>query len=266
MINKNIINQALKLAILASKQAGQKLKKIYLQSEKINTVLKSKHQVVTKADQVAENVIINKIKKKFPNHSILSEEMGAINSGKDYLWIIDPLDGTTNFVIKNPLFSTTLALVYKKQVVLGVIYAPILTEFYVTILGQGSFYNQKKIKVSKLKQINRGFHTYCYGSSKNKYSELAISYYQTMFKQGNEIRQLGSATLEFARVARGITESIVIPGANAWDVAAGSLLVKEAGGKVTDFTNNKWTLMSTDIIATNGLVHSSLLRIINDKK
>lgn len=265
MIN-NTIKQAKTLAFLAVKQAGEDLKKIYLKTERINTGLKSKHQIVTKADKVAENIIISKIRKKFSNHSILSEEIGAINAGKDYLWVIDPLDGTTNFVMKNPLFSTTLALVYKGQIVLGVIYAPILAEFYVTILGQGAYYNQKKIKVSKTKKVNKGFHTYCYGSSKGKYSTQAIDYYQTMFKQGNEIRQLGAATLEFARVARGITESIVIPGANVWDVVAGALLVKEAGGRVTDFANKDWSLTSADIIATNGLIHSSLLRIINDKK
>ncbi len=265
MIN-NTIKQAKTLALLAVKQAGNELKNIYFKSERINTELKSKHQVVTVADKVAEKIIINKIRKNFPEHSILSEEIGSINPGKDYLWIIDPLDGTTNFVIKNPLFSTTLALVYKKQVVLGVIYAPVLAELYVAVKDQGAFYNQQPIKVSKVKKIDKGFHTYCYGSSQSKYSDQAISYYQTMFKQGNEIRQLGAATLEFARVARGITESIVIPGANAWDVAAGALLVKEAGGKVTDFANNNWNLTSTDIIATNKLVHASLLRIINDKK
>lgn len=265
MIN-NTIKQARKLAFITLKQAGNELKNIYFQSERIITGLKSKHQVVTKADKLAEKIIISKIRKKFPNHSILSEEIGAINAGKEYLWIIDPLDGTTNFVMKNPLFSTTVALVFKNQIVLGIIYAPILGEFYETILGQGAFYNQQKIKVSKVKKISKGFHTYCYGSSKSKYANQAINYYQKMFKQGNEIRQLGAATLEFARVARGITESIVIPGANPWDVAAGALLVREAGGRVTDFANKKWDLKRTDIIASNGLVHSSLLNIFNGQK
>ncbi len=265
-MKEQIINQTKNLSLFAVKQAGKELKKIYLQFEKIDNTFKSKHQIVTKADKVAEKIIISKIRKKFYNHSILSEEVGKINSGKDFLWIIDPLDGTTNFVMKNPLFSTTVALVYKNQPILGVIYAPILDELYLTIFGQGAYFNNKKIRVSKVKKINKGFHTYCYGSSKSLYSQQAISYYQKMFNQGNEIRQLGAATLEFARVAWGITESIVIPGANFWDVAAGALLVREAGGKVTDFANKKWDLTSTDIIATNGLVHSTLLKVINEQR
>jgi myo-inositol-1(or 4)-monophosphatase len=265
-MKQKIITQAKKIALLAVKEAGHELSKLYQRPGRINVGLKSKHQIVTIADKLAEKLIISRIRKNFYNHSILSEEIGAINKGKDYLWIIDPLDGTTNFVMKNPIFSTTLALVYKQQVVLGVIYAPILNELYVTVLGQGAYYNQKKIKVSNVKIIKNGFHTYCYGSSNEKFPQQAINYYQTMFRQGNEIRQLGAATLEFARVARGVTESIIIPGANAWDVAAGALLVREAGGKVTDFKNKTWRLSSSDIIATNGLVHTSLLRIINGQK
>ncbi len=265
-MNGSINKQAHNLAVQALKQAGYELKKIYNKTERINTGLKSKHQVVTKADRVAEKIIIDKIRKKFRNHSILSEEIGSINAGKDYLWIIDPLDGTTNFVMKNPLFATTVSLVYKNKTSFGLIYAPLLNEFYQALAGEGAYFNQHKIKVSNVKQTNKGFHTYCYGSAKSKFAKQALNYYQTMFNQGNEIRQLGAATLELARVARGITDSIVIPGANAWDVAAGALLVSEAGGRVTDFKNQRWQLGSGDIIASNGFIHSQLLKIINGKK
>lgn len=252
-----------KVAISSARQAGSELRKIFKTPGQIKFSLKAKHQVVTKADLLAEKIILKKIRKNFPDHDILSEESGSFNfASKDYLWIVDPLDGTTNFTIKNPIFSTAIALAFKGRIILGVIYAPVLDEFYWSVKGEGAWFNSKRLRVSKNKDIKKGFHTYCYGTSRDVYISKAISYYKKMFTAGHEIRQLGAATVEFARVAQGITDSIVIPGAHAWDVAAGALLVREAGGKVTDFKNKQWNIKSKDIIATNGKVHEKLLKYL----
>jgi len=265
-MNSKIIKQAKRVALSAVAEAGLELKKIYNRPSRINSGLKSKHQIVTRADKLAEKIIFKHLRKSFFDHSILSEEAGLVKKAADYLWIVDPLDGTTNFVMKNPLFSTTLAMVYKNEVVISVIYAPVLAELYVAIKGQGAFYNHHRLRVSGTRDPKRGFHTYCYGTSQDKFPSQAIDYYQKMFMSGHEIRQLGAATLEFARVARGIADSIVIPGANSWDVAAGALLVREAGGRVTDFKNQPWNLTGSDIIATNGLIHNRLLRLLNEQR
>lgn len=262
-MNKKTFDQALLVALAGTRQAGQELKKLYYRPQRAKYTHKAKHQVVTAADKLAEKLILKRIRRTFPDHDILSEEAGSFDStSKDYLWVVDPLDGTTNFTMKNPLFSTTVALVFKEQVVLGVIYAPVLNELYVTIRGQGATYNGKKMKVSEISETKAGFHTYCYGTKQVSSPSLAISYYRRMFMSGHEIRQLGAATLEFARVARGITESVVIPGANAWDVAAGALLVREAGGRVTDFNDQAWDIKSKDILATNGRLHGKLLKYL----
>ncbi len=251
------------VAQIAAREAGKEIKKIYDRPGKIKFTLKSKHQVVTVADKLADKIIIKKIRKIFPDHDILSEETGSLDfASKDYLWIIDPVDGTTNFTIKNPLFSVSIALAYKGEVVYGVIYAPILEEFYIAEKGKGAWLNGKRIKVSSESNYLKAFHTYCYGSSKLFYGRQANIYHQKLFLAGCEIRQLGAATIEFARVAAGITESIVIPGAHSWDVAVGMLLVREAGGKVTDFKGKNWNLQSKNIMATNGKVHNKLLKYL----
>lgn len=267
MNHQTILNKAQKIAILSALQAGKRLKNMFVTPGRIKFSLKSKHQVVTAADIMAEKIILHQIKKNFPTHDILSEEVGFIDfTSTDYLWIVDPLDGTTNFTMKNPIFSTAIALAYKGEVVLGVIFAPLLNELYVARRSQGAYLNGKKIKVSAVRDLTKGFHTYCYGTKKDVSGGTAVRYYRKMFMQGNEIRQLGAATIECARVAQGITESIVIPGVHAWDVAAGALLIREAGGKVTDFKNQPWTLQSKDIVATNDLVHKKLLHIIHGSK
>lgn len=258
-----INNKIKQVAQTAARDAGQKIKKIYNRPGKIKFTLKSKHQPVTQADKLADKMIIKKIRKNFPDHDILSEETGSLDfASHDYLWIIDPVDGTTNFTIKNPIFSVSIALAYRGEVIYGVIYAPVLDEFYVAEKGKGAWLNGKKIKVSSENNYLRSFHTYCYGSSKSIYGKQANTYQYKLFLKGCEIRQLGAATIEFARVAAGITESIVIPGAHSWDVAVGMLLVREAGGKVTDFKGKEWNLKSRDIIATNGKIHNTLLKYL----
>lgn len=243
------------------KEAGQELKKLFF-NRNFKTSFKSKHEIVTTADKLSEKIIIKNIKKYFPTHSILSEEAGLNKQKSDFLWIIDPLDGTTNFFMHNPLFSISIGLAYKNEIILGAIYFPILDELYFAEKGKGAFLNNKKIFVSKINKLEKSFLTFCHGSKITDIKK-SIKIYTKLKLKSADFRQLGSAAIELAFVARGTTEAIMIPGANSWDVAACALLVFEAGGSVVDFNNKPWNLKSKNILAGNGKFNSAILKIIN---
>jgi myo-inositol-1(or 4)-monophosphatase len=260
-----------KVAMEIIKKSGKMLLREYKDFNRKTVKLKSLHEILTRADLKSEEIIISAIKNNFPAHQILSEEQGQVGAENNYLWIIDPIDGTTNFSMHNPLWSISLAVAYKAEIVLGFIYAPVLDELYIAETGQGaklnnpsvSFRTSKTILVSDIKE-GKVLNTFCHGSTE-KDMKKAIKYYTYQKLQGFDCRQLGSAALELAYVASGRVESIMIPGANSWDIAAGALLVKEAGGMVTDFFGQEWGLDSVDILASNGKVHREILRVINNK-
>jgi myo-inositol-1(or 4)-monophosphatase len=222
---------------------------------------KDRYEIVTKLDYESEKIILNAIKKKFPDHSIVSEEAGFIKNKSDYLWIIDPLDGSTNYKIGSPLFAVIVTLAYKGKIQFGFSYAPALGEFYEATLGHGAKLNNRKLHVSKTDKLVESINLYCHGNTK-KDVERAVKIYDKLKLAGRDCRQIGCAALEFGFVAAGRTESILIPGANLWDAAAGALMVKEAGGCVTDFEGTDWTIDSKNIIASNGLIHKDLLKQI----
>ena len=256
-------NKIKNVAIQTVKQAGKILLKEYKDFDRTTIRLKSPHEILTRADLKSEEIIIKAIRENFPAHQILSEEQGEVGTEADYLWVLDPLDGTTNFSMHNPLWSVSLALAYRKEIILGVVYAPILNELYVAEKDKGAELNSQKISVSEIKD-GKVLNTYCHGSTE-KDMRRAIKYYAYQKLHGLDCRQLGSAALELAYVASGRIESITIPGVNSWDVAAGALLVKEASGIVTDFSGQEWSLDSVDILASNGKVHREILSVINRK-
>lgn len=248
------------IAIKTARRAGQELLRIY-KSHKFTAQYKSKHQLVTSADLLADKIIKKEISKHFPEHGFLSEESGRTKNKAEYVWVIDPLDGTTNFFMHNPLFSISIALVYKTEILLGVVHAPAVDEMYVAEPGKETKLNGKKIKVSNRKKISDALLTYCHGTGIGSWKK-AIKMYSYYKLRASFIRQLGSAALELGYVATGRTDSIIIPGAHAWDAAAGVLLVREAGGKVTDFEGKEWTIKSKDMVASNGKIHNELLKTL----
>lgn len=249
-----------KVAIMAAKKAGKELFSRFDKFSRDNIKLKSGHEILTKADLAAEKEIIKVIKKNFPKHQVLSEEGGGRKKKSDYLWIVDPLDGTTNFSMHNPLWAVSIAIAHKKKIILGVIFSPYLNELYTAEINKGAYMNGKKIKVSDISK-GKVLNTFCHGN-REKDIKRAIKYYTYQKIHGFDCRQMGSASLELAFTASGRTESIVIPGAHPWDVAAGILLVREAGGRVTDFSGKKWSLKSNDIAVSNGKIHKKLLAVL----
>jgi myo-inositol-1(or 4)-monophosphatase len=250
-----------KTGINAVEKAGKLALKEYKNFHRKDVNLKSGHEIVTKVDLASEKIIINEIKKNFKEHEILSEESGGNEKKSDYLWIIDPIDGTTNFTIHNPLWAISLGVAYKNKIIFGFIYAPCLDELFIAQIGEGAKLNNHKIKISRTVK-KKEIHTFCHGSNQKSVLK-ALKYYRKQKLNKLDCRQLGSASMELAYVASGRVESIMIPGAHSWDVAAGALLVREAGGMVTDFEGKKWNLKSKDIVASNGLSHKKILEAIN---
>jgi len=201
------------------------------------------------------------LKKNFPGHSIHSEEKGDIDNNSDFMWAIDPLDGTTNYSVMVPYFNVSIGLLYKGKPVLGVVYFPIHDELFYATESKGAFMNNKRIHVSKTTVIEKSVFGYCYGHSSVK---RALKYYSRI-RPLCTARQFGSAAIELAYVACGRFDGFYMNDMNSHDVAAGAILVKEAGGKVTDFNNKQFTAKSIDIIATNSKLHAKLLNILNKK-
>ncbi len=249
-----------KIAEKAALKAGIYALKQYDKFDRTKAKLKAKQELFTRVDVMSERIIMKEIKRYFPDHHILSEEAGDNKIKSDYYWIIDPIDGTTNFTMHNPLWAISIGLAFKGKLVLGVVYAPYLDELYVAEKNKGAFMNGKRIRVSN-KKSGKILNAFCSGREM-KYTKKAVRFFSYQRLNGGNCYLLGSASLELAYVAAGRLESMTIPGALPWDVSAGILLVREAGGKVSDFSGKEWNLKSENMIASNGKIHQELLGIL----
>ena len=251
----------LDIAIEATKKAGKLLLELF--NSKTNVTYKNDSSIVTEADLQADSLIIKLIEGSFPQHSILSEESGRKDKFSDYLWVIDPLDGSTNFFVKNPFFAVSIGLIYKHQPLLGVIYSPFLDELFVAESKRGAYLNEQVISVDKKATLESSFLAFCNGRDLHSRKQIIKIYRELKFKN-NRFRQLGAAALELCYVASGRFGAFIMPSINVWDIIAGALIVKEASGIVTDFKNNPLSLTSSDIIASSPLIHNSLFKIISE--
>ncbi len=243
--------------LLATKQASKVILKYFGKKESIK--IKPNKSLVAAADLEANKVIIKTIKKHFPNHSILSEESGFENKKSDYKWVIDPIDGTHNFLHGIPIFGTSIALEYKNEVILGVLHFPILKLTVIAEKNKGAFLNGKRIKVSNKKSLEHSFilFEFSYANRKEKTDFLEKLIHKTI-----DVRNFGSAVYHLLLVACGKCDGFVILATNEWDIAAGFLIVEEAGGKITDLHGNKWNPHQSKYIISNGKIHKELLKYV----
>ncbi len=246
----------------AIREAGKLLRNKFATFARTDARIKAAHELVTDADLASEQLIVAAIRQHFPDQAILSEEAGEDHKDSDWLWIIDPLDGTTNFSFHNPIWSISVALAYRQQIVLGMIYAPQLEEFFVARAGEGAWLNDKPLVVSSISS-GKVIHAFCHGYQAADI-ERAVKYFSYQKLNNFDCRQLGSAALELAFVAAGRMESITIPGGRLWDAAAGVALVREAKGRVSDWQGQDWTMRSKDLLASNNLVHEQILEVIKN--
>ncbi len=246
------------ISIKAAKEAGKILMKYYGKVKKI--VEKSPNNYVTEADLESEKIIIGLIKKNFPAHQIISEEAGSINRS-DHVWYVDPLDGTHNYIHKIPFFGVSIAYSYKGEVKAGVIYCPYVDELYVAEKGKGAFCNGKKIEVSKKDRVKDVI--VIFDASLHKDKEYKFNLLRKFVDSCFKVRILGAAVYNCISVAIGGAEAYIELSTNPWDIAAGLLIVQEAGGKVTDLEGDEWKPDIKEFIATNGIVHKKILDIIS---
>ena len=224
------------------------------------------NNLVTEADHASEKAILSVIKKAFPDHQILAEESGALEQSSDYKWIIDPIDGTVNFAQGIPLNCVSIAIEFQGSIILGAVYNPHLNEFFFAEKGKGATLNNKPIQVSKktstLKScLVTGF-PYTYINEPNG----PIEVFERFVRKGVPVRRLGSAAIDLCWVACGRFDGFFEQKLEPWDSAAGFLIVEEAGGKVTDFKGDAFSVYQHKLIATNGLIHTEMVEVINGRK
>ena len=249
-----------KTAIDASHAAGAVLLRHF--RTKLDVREKKDAGLVSNADYAAENAILRILKRGFPDFGFLTEEAGKCGrAGAQGRWIIDPLDGTTNFVHGFPMFCVSIAAEWEGQVIAGVIYHPILDETYVAIRGKGASVNKKKIQVSRTSKIRNTLLTTGFSYRKDVLGK-EMAAFENLSRQSLAIRRPGSAALDLAYTARGVFDGFWERKLSPWDVAAGGLLVLEAGGKVTDFNGNDFRVDSGQILASNGRLHSAMLKML----
>ena len=221
------------------------------------------NDLVTEADHASEKAIIEKIQKNYPDHFILSEETGEIKTTSEYKWIIDPIDGTINFANGIPICCVSIGLEKDGEIIMGSVYNPFMNELFVAEKNMGATLNNKKIQVSNKANVGNsclvtGF-PYTYSESKNGPLEI----FSALIRKAIPVRRLGSAAIDLCWVAAGRFDGYFEHHLQTWDSAAGFLMVKEAGGKVTDFNGKDYSVYQKQILATNGLIHEELRGIIN---
>lgn len=239
----------------------------YVRSERIifqsyNIEHKDIHDMVSYVDKTSEKKLIDGIEKIVRGSSFTAEESGSQHNKSVYHWIIDPLDGTTNFIHNIPHYCISIALQFENKLVAGWVYEICTNEMYSAINGEGAFLNNKKIEVSKTQELQQcligtGFPVRSYGKM-DEYLNLL----KFMIENTRGVRRLGTAAYDLCMVASGRFEAYYEPGLSSWDVAAGAIIVKEAGGKVTDFDGEEGFLENATILATNSYIHNSILKEI----
>lgn len=220
------------------------------------------NNLVTNVDKKCEKMIVSMIKKHFPEHSILAEEGGELLLRDDFKWIIDPLDGTTNYAHALPIFCVSIAVAYKDDVKFGVVYDPARDEMFEAEEGKGAYLNGKKISVSKIDKIPDSLMVtgFAYDMDTRKKN---LDFMRKMLEKAQAVRRLGAAAIDLCYVACGRFEGFWEFGLAPWDTAAGQLIVKEAGGKISTLDNGKFDIFQKQIVATNGMIHAEMIKLLN---
>ncbi len=240
-----------------AREAGSLLMDYFRQHVKIE--YKGDVDLVTVADRKSEALILERIRHQFPTHDVMGEEGARIETGGEYKWYVDPLDGTTNFAHGFPVFCVSLAVERRGQRVAGVIYDPTRDEMFAAEFGSGARLNDAAIHVSATANLAECLVATGFPSHK-RHKNPNIYFYHQLTLRTHGVRRAGSAALDLCNVASGRFDGFWEFNLNPWDTAAGVLIVEEAGGKVTDFSGGAFQIASRETLASNGLVHDALLR------
>jgi myo-inositol-1(or 4)-monophosphatase len=250
----------LDFAVETAEASGRLLKKKF--GGPLAVDYKGEIDIVTEADRMSETLILENIRRRYPDHGILSEESPASGTGASFRWVVDPLDGTTNYAHGFPVFCVSIALEKEGEVILGVVHNPMLQETFTVFKGEGAFLNGRRLKVSSVRTLSgsllaTGF-PYDIRDDKNN----NLDFFSRMALSAQAIRRAGAAALDLCYVAAGRFDGFWELKLKPWDTAAGWLLVTEAGGEVTDLTGAPYSLSSPHMLASNGLLHRDMIRVL----
>ena len=256
-----MIDELLKTALFFAEAAGKLSLKYY--SRAIESYFKSDTSIVTEADIAIDKFLVSRITEKFPDHGILSEESQEIPSEGELRWVIDPIDGSSNFSIHNPLFAVSIGILKNDDPIIGVVYAPAQKELYHAVKGRGAYLNSHPIHVDEDASLEESYLTFCNGRDSESRTQIA-KIFSRLKKRNNRFRQMGVAALELCYVAAGRTGGFLMPGISAWDILGGALIVLEAGGLVSDFQGNPFSKESRNILASPKCIYTDLLTFVTN--
>jgi myo-inositol-1(or 4)-monophosphatase len=258
------LHPMLNIAVKAARAAGALINRASLDIEKLQVQTKSTNDFVTEVDQAAEQAIIEIILQAYPGHGILAEESGRAMGAKDseFVWIIDPLDGTTNFIHGFPVYCVSIALAHRGVVQQAVVYDPTRNDLFVASRGRGAYLNERRLRVSKRTRlaeclVGTGF-PFRKGDNFKRYMKM----FEELMPQCAGLRRPGSAALDLCYVAAGYYDGFFETGLNPWDIAAGSLLITEAGGLVGNFTGEADFLYQRELVCGNPKIYGQLVGIL----
>ena len=256
----------LNIAIKAARAAGKVIIRHMDRLDSLTVTSKGRNDYVSEVDRQAETEIIRIIHRAFPGHGILAEESAhegqAPSARPDHTWIIDPLDGTTNFLHGFPQFAVSIALVHKGALDQAVVYDPIANELFTASRGSGAFFNDKRMRVSKAKQLEGSLLGTGFPFKEPHHVDSYLQMFKSLMLQTAGIRRAGSAALDLAYVACGRLDGFWEIGLKPWDLSAGALLIEEAGGVVTDFRGGADYMKSGNVVGGNHRIHQAILQAI----
>ena len=255
------MTRELEVAVTAAEAAGEVLRDGFGRRHEVR--YKGEVDLVTEADEKAEQIIKEVLGEAFPNYGVLAEEGGEFEGHGDARWIVDPLDGTTNYAHSLPIFAVSIALEKAGQVVLGVVHDPMSEETYAAERGGGATLNSQPIRVSDTDELVQALLATGFPYDRDEIPAVLDLFGRfAMLTQG--MRRLGSAALDMCYVAAGRLDGYYERGIKAWDIAAGSVILEEAGGKVTDYQGHELDLGGQEVMVSNGLLHPALVRVTNE--
>ena len=252
----------LNIALRAARSAGELIMRAY-EDERFEVISKGDNDFVTHVDRKAEAIIIDTLQKSYPEYSILSEEAGLLgNPHSEFQWIIDPLDGTTNFIHGIPQFAVSIALRRGNTTEMALVYDPLKNEEFSAIRGEGAKLNNKRMRVSDQKQLSQGVigTGFPFHSGHQSFYQSYLAMLESIIKESVSIRRMGAATLDLAYVAAGRFDGFWELALKSWDMAAGALLITESGGLVSDLKGSNQYLQEGHIVAGNPKVFKALLQ------
>ena len=258
------LHPMLNIAIKAARAAGAIINRASLDIERLQVTAKSHNDFVTEVDQAAEQAIIDTILEAYPGHGILAEESGRTQGARhsDYVWIIDPLDGTTNFIHGFPVYAVSIALSYRGQVQQAVVYDPIRNDLFYASKGKGAYLNDRRIRVSKRTRMLEALIGTGFPFRKGDNFQRYLKMFEDVMVQCAGLRRPGAASLDLCYVAAGYYDGFFETGLSPWDVAAGSLMVTEAGGLVGNFTGEPDFLYQREIVAATPRIYGQLVKTL----